>query len=79
MKERKYVDPEKAFVVHPDIADQFTTYDGNPDHFKEVFRKRDKLVEEGEVYWNTEHDVEMAETARERSQQPGWEYPQRKK
>lgn len=79
MKERKYVDPEKAFIVHPDIADAFTEYDGDPDHFKKVFKERDEAIANGEYYWNTEHDVEMAETARIRSQQPGWEYPVRKK
>lgn len=81
MKENKnkWVDPQKTFVVHEDILTAFQGYDGDPDHFKKVFKERDEAIANGEVYWNTDHDVEMAETARERSQQPGWEYPRRKK
>jgi hypothetical protein len=79
MKERKYVDQDKAFVVHPDITEAFTSYDGSPDHFKKTFDHRDQLISDGEYYWNTDHDVEMTETAEIRSKQPGWEYPGKKK
>lgn len=79
MKERKYVDPNEAFVVHPDVTDGFITYNGDPDHFKKVFRGRNKKLQDGEEYWNSDHDVEMQQTAEERSKKPGWMFPRRKK
>lgn len=67
-KEGKYVDPEKAFVVHPDITRAFLGYDGTDGYFKQVFEERDQKILSGEYYWNTDHDTQMAQTARERSQ-----------
>jgi hypothetical protein len=83
-KQGKYVDPERAFVVHPDITRAFLGYDGTEDYFKKVFQERDERVLNGEYYWNTDHDEQFARTARERSQDAelislGWSFPERKK
>ena len=84
MKERhqarpeKYVNPEERFVVHPDILDAYLAYAGSGASFAEIFEARRQLVEDGNAYWETDHDIEMTETARERSQQPGWRFKRRR-
>lgn len=62
----KYVDDE-TFCVHPDTKKARKGYKGNGTSFTEMFRERDRLLEEGQPFWNTDHDVEMTETARQRS------------
>lgn len=69
-KPKKWLDPDKAFVVHPDMQEAMMDYNPSRDSFKEVFEARDEAVEDGEVYWNDDHDDEMAETARNRSKDP---------
>lgn len=71
-KPGKWLDPEKAFVVHPDIQEALMNYDPSRDSFKEVFNERDRQAAEGEIYWNDDHDAEMADTARNRSRNPEW-------
>lgn len=80
----KYVDPDKAFVVHPDITEAFMGYDGTGDYFKKVFADRDERVRNGEYYWNTDHDEQFRETARVRTMDAdmiagGWTFVERKK
>lgn len=67
----KYVNPERAFVIHPDITDAFMGYDGSKDYFKTVFKTRDELLAKGEVYWNTDHDRQLLDTARENTMDAG--------
>lgn len=83
-KPNKYVDPEKAFVVHPDITEAFMNYNGTEDPFKAVFAARQAALDRGEVYWNTDHDEQFRQTARERSMDAeiiaaGWTFHERKK
>ncbi|WP_438980239.1 HNH endonuclease [Polynucleobacter sp.] len=80
----KYVDPEKAFVVHPDITQAFMGYNGKDDYFKTVFEERNEKLLRGEVYWNTDHDKQLSETARDNSIDAGlialgWMFHERKK
>lgn len=59
----QYVDPERVFVVHADMLDAFKSYDGTNSSFNAVFAARRELTASGEPYWNTDHDIEMTETA----------------
>jgi len=73
---------DKQFVVHKDIQEALQNYSPGGDSFKEVFAQRDQYVEDGVIYWNTDHDTEMAETAKERTQRAatkGWRFPSSKK
>lgn len=81
MRERgkRYIDPEKKFCVHPDMLDAFQNYNGTDDSFKKVFRERDEKTRSGELFWNPDHDVEMRETAIERSKQHDFDFPRRRK
>ena len=76
----KWVDPKKGFIIHPDIQEGLRNYQPGSGGIKAVFEARDEAVASGEEYWNTDHDAEMAQTARERSQDAGkiaqgWEFP----
>ncbi len=72
------IDDNSAFVIHPDMVAGFKQYrKGNKNAIAEVMIKRAPLKERGEIYWSTEHDVEMKETAVERTQNAvskGWIY-----
>ena len=57
----------KHFVIHPDIRQASMDYRGSRSTFKRVFKERDKKIRNGEIYWCDAHDVEMKETAIERS------------
>lgn len=75
-KPQKYSDNEE--VIHPDMVEAYAGYTGDNDSFKRVFRNRDRAVERGETYWNEDHDEEMRETARERTDNAvckGWKWP----
>ena len=73
-KPGKWVDTKKAFVVHPDMQEALMNYNPSRSSFKDCFNARDEAVEAGEEYWETDHDVEMAETARERSRHPEFKF-----
>ena len=70
------------FVVHPDIERATKQYrKGNKHSYIDMARDRNNLIQEGEVYWNTDHDAEMLETAHERTLAAailGWIFPQKK-
>lgn len=78
----KFVSPDK-FVIHPDVRDLTQSYKGDPQHFKKGFEKRDELLAQGEPFWDTSHDEEMLETARENTDnfiaKTGKKFPQRRK
>lgn len=83
-EKHKWVDPEKAFVVHPDMGRALRDYRPDGDSLGEVFEWRDQMASSGEEYWNTDHDDEMRETAENRSKDAGiitsgWRFPSRKK
>lgn len=83
-KPNKYVDPNKAFVVHPDITEAFMSYDGTGDPFKDTFKARNEALARGEKYWNDGHDAQFREHARARSIDAGliaagWTFVERKK
>lgn len=61
------IDPSKEFVVHPDMIDAFKNYDGTNSSFISVFRTRDALARVEIPFHNTDHDVEMLQTATERT------------
>ena len=78
----KYVDPTKAFVVHPDITEAYLNYDGTPGSFSDVFKDRDARVAAGEDYHNPDHDIEMKQSAlmlTMNALMQGWHFPRRKK
>jgi hypothetical protein len=76
-------DVTKKFVVHPDMVTGLRNYrKGNKNAIVEVMVKRKPLKEAGLIYWNTEHDEEMQQTAIERTQNAvarGWLYVNKKK
>lgn len=63
---------DRGFCVHRDIQEALMNYQPGGDSLSDVFEQRDQQVEDGEEYWNTNHDAEMLETAWERSHNPGW-------
>lgn len=69
---------DKSFVVHPDAVEAFKRYRaGVITAFKDMMIKRKPLKESGAIYWNTDHDEEMQETAIQRTQEAsarGWVY-----
>jgi len=73
------VNPRKAFVIHEDNIVALQEYrKGNKQAFKEMVEKRNALAEEGIPYWNTDHDAEMVEWAKERTDNAvirGWKFP----
>ncbi len=68
----------EAFVVHPDIIVATRNYDGTPRSFRLCMELREETVKSKGVWWNAEHDEELKETARERTQAAaakGWKFP----
>lgn len=83
MCDGKLVDPNKKFVIHPDMLRGFFEYrKGNKKAIQEVMDRRRPLKENGEIYWNTDHDAELKQTAIERTLNAvnlGWIYKSKKK
>lgn len=72
------VDPTIDFVVHPDIIGAFEHYGGDRQSFQSVFDQRDIMCQQGQIYWNTDHDVELTQTAELNTlmaAMQGWKYP----
>lgn len=82
-KKGKLADVRKEFVIHEDMVEVFEEYrKGDKQAFNKMGKKRQEKLERGEVYWNTDHDDEMLETAKERTDNVtalGWIWPKRKK
>ena len=75
----RYVDSKKAFVVHPDIYRAFKDYrSGDQDSFKKVMENRDKILVNGEIFWDSNQDETFKQTAEERSSFCGFKWPKRK-
>lgn len=76
------VDTHKEFVVHPDTVEAAKEYRaGNKSAYIDMAKKRDVIYQAGEPYWNTDHDVEMQETANENTDNAvgtGWRFRARK-
>lgn len=72
-----------SFVIHEDMRQGFEEYrKGDKKAIQRVMERRKPLKENGEVYWNTDHDAEMAQTAVERTQNAislGWIFKRKKK
>lgn len=68
-KPGKWVDPDRSFVIHPDIQEALIDYDGTNNSFASVFAERNRLLKENPnaVIHNNLHDVELRETAIERT------------
>ena len=81
----KYLDGRMC--IHPDIKDAIKNYKGKEvggSSIQRVFKFRNAMLEvcEDIIYWDNDHDVEMLETAEERTvtkATEGWKYPKRKK
>lgn len=69
MRERgnKFIDPDKAFIIHKDQWAWLRNYKGKDTPIDALFREREEKLDEGEPFWNSDHDEEMKETARERN------------
>lgn len=82
-KDGTLADPDKEFMVHPDMPEVFKNYrSGDKKAFQKMQKKRNEQIESGEIYWNTDHDEEMLETAKERTNNVialGWIWPKKKK
>jgi len=74
---------DKDFVIHPDTRQAFREHrKGNKGAFKDMVEGRKAKVDQGDKYWNTDHDVEMKQTAIERTDNAairGWKWPLRRK
>lgn len=80
-KGKRFTD-EKTFVVHPDMKDALQNYRPNGTAIKDVFAEREKAILRGDKYHNDEHDEEMLETAKNRTDNAvanGWRFPYSKK
>lgn len=79
----KLADPKKKFIIHEDMLQGFSEYRaGDKSAIRKVMERRQPLKEHGEIYWNTDHDEEMAQTAKERTDNAvasGWKFWGRKK
>ena len=69
-KKGKWIDTQKKFVIHQDILEGLMHYEPDNNSLKDVFEGRDKMTQEGQEYWNTDHDEEMRQTAEELSKDP---------
>ena len=78
-----YVNLQTTFVVHPDMIRTFREYaKGNLNAFQEMAERRGDLIAQGILYHNTDHDDEMFQTAKERTETAlanGWVWPGRRK
>ena len=65
----KWIDPDKEFVVHPDILESFQNYNGSGCSFASTFKARGEVLahDPDMIYHDDSHDREMEETARERT------------
>lgn len=82
-KKGKLADPKKEFVIHPDMVEVFQEYrKGDKQAFNKMGKKRQEKLDQGETYWNTDHDAEMLQTAKERTDNVtvlGWIWPRHQK
>jgi len=65
---KKFVDADK-FVIHPDQKEWLKNYSGDPRELEAMFRLRSEALQAGVDFWNTDHDAEMKETARDRNKE----------
>jgi len=55
-------------VVHPDVYTALDEYrQGNKNSFKEMQENRDRIVAEGDIYWNDTYDEALKYVAEERT------------
>jgi hypothetical protein len=81
-KGKRFVDPQEKFVVHEDMLDFFRNYQQGKSFQEQVGEKRDEKLKNGEPFHNPDHDEEMKETARNRTDNAtctGWVFPGRRK
>lgn len=74
-KGNKYVDSEKAFIVHPNVLEAYLNYNGDPDEFL-------RQLKEGKHGHNDEYDEYMRQIAADRTIAQailGWEWEPSKK
>lgn len=68
--------------IHPDTFQAKMTYQGqHKDAFKEMKEKREEMLAQRQVYWNTAYDRPLQALAVKNTQQAlgkGWEFPFRK-
>ena len=65
-------------VEHPDVTYATRNYDGTPTGFDHMIELRNEAIENDENYWQDEHDIELKETAEERTlwkAAEGWVWP----
>lgn len=74
-----FADPATEFVIHPDMIETFQNYrKGDKRAFIKLSEQRNQKLASGVIYWNADHDEEMAETAKERTDtaiSKGWRFP----
>lgn len=69
----------EPMVEHPDVTYATRTYDGSPRSFQHMIELRNEAIALGKKYWQDEHDVELRETAEERTACTacaGWHFPE---
>lgn len=81
---RKYVpeyehnDNLEPAVIHPDITYATRHYDGTGKSFEECMELRRQARAEGREYWQSDWDLQLAQTAEERTKcaaSKGWRFP----
>jgi len=70
-------DDFEPYVFHPDITYATRNYNGTSLSFDMCFELRKEAMREGRKYWQPEFDLQLLETARERTrlaQSRGWHF-----
>ena len=81
----KYTDSQHHTTINSDMRDARKNYKGRGGNtFAETFRRRNEMLERDKniKYWDHDHDIEMRETAEERTvinAIKGWFMPRRRK
>lgn len=75
---KKYLNPKKDFMVHPDAQIFIQNYQPKQKFGPEIAKIREDMEGAGLDYHNTDHDEEMLETARINTDNAiceGWRFP----
>lgn len=81
-RKRRRVKRGDSFTVHEDMLDFYKGYGRGGPSMEEIGRRRNQKLKEGDAFWNTDHDEEMKETARNNTDNAvckGWKFPRRKR
>lgn len=82
-RKRQTIKRDKSFTIHPDMLDFYQGYKRGGPTMDDISDARDKKLEDGQPFWNTDHDEELRETAKENTDNAitgrGWGFPRRRR